>query len=77
MRSRKTPPRSSTDNGGKIAKTETWGLRSLAYRIAKNRKAHYVALDIDAPAGGNCRAGASVEHQRGHHPLPHHPRRRA
>ena len=39
-----------TDNGGKIAKTETWGLRSLAYRIAKNRKAHYVALDIDAPA---------------------------
>jgi small subunit ribosomal protein S6 len=39
-----------TDNGGKIAKTETWGLRGLAYRIAKNRKAHYVALDIDAPA---------------------------
>src|SRR3954464_2363576 len=38
------------DNGGKIAKTETWGLRSLAYRIAKNRKAHYVMLDIDAPA---------------------------
>ena len=37
------------DNGGKIAKTETWGLRSLAYRIAKNRKAHYVALDIDGP----------------------------
>src|SRR5438552_1942511 len=38
-----------TDNGGKIAKTETWGLRSLAYRIAKNRKAHYVMLDIDGP----------------------------
>ena len=38
------------DNGGKIAKTETWGLRSLAYRIAKNRKAHYVMLDLDAPA---------------------------
>ena len=38
------------DNGGKIAKTETWGLRSLAYRIQKNRKAHYVMLDIDAPA---------------------------
>jgi small subunit ribosomal protein S6 len=37
-------------NGGKIAKTETWGLRSLAYRIQKNRKAHYVMLDIDAPA---------------------------
>ncbi len=35
--------------GGKVVKTETWGLRSLAYRIAKNRKAHYVMLDIDAP----------------------------
>jgi small subunit ribosomal protein S6 len=39
-----------TDNGGKVVKTETWGLRSLAYRIAKNRKAHYVMLDLDAPA---------------------------
>ena len=39
------------DNNGKVVKTETWGLRSLAYRIAKNRKAHYVMLDIDAPAG--------------------------
>ncbi len=38
------------DNGGKVVKTETWGLRSLAYRIAKNRKAHYVLLDVDAPA---------------------------
>jgi small subunit ribosomal protein S6 len=38
-----------SDNGGKVVKTETWGLRSLAYRIAKNRKAHYVALDLDAP----------------------------
>jgi small subunit ribosomal protein S6 len=38
-----------TDNGGKVLKTETWGLRSLAYRIAKNRKAHYVMLDVDAP----------------------------
>ena len=38
-----------TDNGGTVVKTETWGLRSLAYRIAKNRKAHYVALDFTAP----------------------------
>jgi small subunit ribosomal protein S6 len=37
-------------NGGKVIKTETWGLRSLAYRIQKNRKAHYVMIDIDAPA---------------------------
>jgi small subunit ribosomal protein S6 len=38
-----------TENGGKVVKTETWGLRSLAYRIAKNRKAHYVLMDVDAP----------------------------
>ena len=37
------------DGKGKVVKTETWGLRSLAYRIAKNRKAHYVMLEIDAP----------------------------
>ena len=37
-------------NGGKVTKTETWGLRTLAYKIAKNRKAHYVMLDVDAPA---------------------------
>lgn len=36
--------------GGKVVKTETWGLRNIAYRIAKNRKAHYVLLDIEAPA---------------------------
>ena len=39
------------DGKGKVVKTESWGLRSLAYRIAKNRKAHYVMLEIDAPAG--------------------------
>ena len=37
------------DKGGKVVKTETWGLRSLAYRIAKNRKAHYVMIEIDGP----------------------------
>jgi small subunit ribosomal protein S6 len=36
---------------GKVVKTETWGLRSLAYKIQKNRKAHFVLLDIDAPTG--------------------------
>ena len=39
------------DNAGKIVKTESWGLRTLAYRIKKNRKGHYVMLNIDAPAG--------------------------
>ena len=36
-------------NQGKVTKVENWGLRSLAYKIAKNRKAHYVMLDFDAP----------------------------
>ncbi|MFA5040080.1 MAG: 30S ribosomal protein S6 [Bdellovibrionales bacterium] len=36
-------------DGGKIVKTEPWGLRNLAYRINKNKKGHYVLLDIDAP----------------------------
>ena len=35
--------------GGSIAKVEPWGLKSLAYRIRKNRKAHFVLLNIDAP----------------------------
>jgi len=39
-----------TDNGGKIHKTESWGLRSLAYRIKKNRKGHYVLIESDTPA---------------------------
>jgi small subunit ribosomal protein S6 len=38
-------------NQGKVTKTETWGLKSLAYKIARNRKAHFVLLNIDAPAG--------------------------
>ena len=38
------------DGQGAVASHEYWGLRSLAYRIAKNRKAHYVMLSIDAPA---------------------------
>ena len=39
-----------TTLGGKVAKTEQWGLRSLSYRIDKNRKAHFVMLNIDGPA---------------------------
>lgn len=36
-------------NGGSILKTENWGLRSLAYRIKKNRKGHYVLIETDTP----------------------------
>ena len=38
-----------TEGGGKVTKRENWGLRSLAYRIKKNRKAHYLLFNIDAP----------------------------
>lgn len=38
-------------NQGKVTKTETWGLKNIAYKIKRNRKAHYVMLNIDAPAG--------------------------
>ncbi len=38
------------ENGGKVGKVEYWGLRTLAYKIRKNRKAHYVLMNIDAPA---------------------------
>lgn len=36
------------DAGGKITKTEQWGVRPLAYKIKKNRKAHYTLLNIDS-----------------------------
>jgi len=38
-----------TNGGGKVTKNEYWGLKSLSYRIKKNRKAHYTLLNIDAP----------------------------
>jgi len=39
-----------TDNGGKIEKSEYWGLRNLQYKIKKNRKGHYSLFNLDAPA---------------------------
>lgn len=38
-----------TENGGKVEKTEYWGIRTLAYKIRKNRKGHYILMNIDAP----------------------------
>ncbi len=37
------------DNGGKVQKTEYWGLLNLAYRIKKSKKAHYVLIESEAP----------------------------
>ena len=37
-------------HGGKVLKKESWGLRNLTYRVKKNRKGHYMLLNIDAPA---------------------------
>lgn len=39
-----------TDNGGTTGKVENWGLRTSTYRIKKNRKAHYILMNVDAPA---------------------------
>ncbi len=39
-----------TANGGNVTKREYWGLKNLTYKIKKNRKGHYMLLNIDAPA---------------------------
>ncbi len=36
--------------GGEVVRVDNWGLKNLAYRIKKNRKGHYVLLNISAPA---------------------------
>ncbi len=38
-----------TDGGGSVAKVENWFIRNLAYKIKKNRKGHYVLLNLDTP----------------------------
>src|SRR5437899_12006950 len=45
--------------GGTVAKTEYWGVKSLSYRLRKNRKAHFTLLNVDAPPA----ALAEVERQ--------------
>ena len=45
--------------GGKVVKMENWGLRSLTYRMSKNRKAYFVLLNIDGPSA----AVAEIERQ--------------
>lgn len=38
-------------NEGSVSKIENWGLKTLPYRVRKNRKAHYALMNIEAPAG--------------------------
>ena len=45
--------------GGSVSKTEYWGVKSLSYRLRKNRKAHFTLLNVEAPAA----ALAEVERQ--------------
>lgn len=45
--------------GGKVGKTEYWGVKSISFRIKKNRKAHYTLMNIDAPSA----AVAEMERQ--------------
>jgi len=49
------------DNGGSVGKVEAWGLKSISYRMRKNRKAHYTLMNIDAPPA----ALAEMERQMG------------
>ena len=48
-------------HGGKVGKIEYWGVKSLAFRIKKNRKAHFTLINIDAPPA----AIAEMERQMG------------
>lgn len=50
-----------TAAGGSVGRVENWGLKSLTYRINKNRKAYYTLMDITAPAA----AVKEVERQQG------------
>lgn len=48
-------------NGGSVGRVENWGLKSLTYRVKKNRKAYYTLMDINAPAA----AIREIERQEG------------
>lgn len=50
-----------TEMGGSVAKNEYWGMKSLSFRIKKNRKAHYTLMNIDAPSA----AVSEMERQMG------------
>ena len=39
------------DNGGKVVESEYWGVKTMAYKINKNRKGHYALMRTDSPSG--------------------------
>ena len=63
--------------GGKVSKNEYWGLKSLSYRIRKNRKAHITLLNVDASSAALNEVERQERLQRGCAALPDHPRRGA
>src|SRR4029453_15794340 len=44
-------------NGGTVGRVENWGLKSLTYRVKKNRKAYYTLMDLNAPTGARNEMG--------------------
>ena len=60
------------DNGGKVVKTETWGLRNLAYRIAEEPQGALCRARLRGAGRRRRRAGAPDPDQRRRHPLHDH-----
>ncbi len=59
-------------NGAKIEKVENWGIKSLTYRIKKNRKAHMTLLNISGDYKADCRNGTPDVDFGRRHPLYDH-----
>ena len=64
-------------NGGSVGRVENWGLKSLTYRINKNRKAYYTLMDLNCAGQGAERDGAPDGPFRRRAALPDHQGRRA
>ena len=60
------------DNGGKVVRTETWGLRNIAYRIAEEPQGPLCRARFRRAGAGGRRAGAPDPDQRGRDPLHDH-----
>ena len=49
--------------GGKVTKVEQWGVKTLSYRIRKNRKAHFTLINLDAPPAALAELAGWPQHQ--------------